>query len=144
MQIISSKEKKKQDVDLAIKNALKLFTPDAMMEVSNQKNDEITRVTSYPMKKYFFRLRALPYTKVEISFYNIAYIGKFLKGEDGKYYATATIFQEFKGFKGGEIVYKDKQAKQINIVMEYTYDDFYNEWQWTVLLDDIKVIDKTG
>ena len=79
-----------------------------------------------------------------IIFYNIAYIGKFIKGIDGKYYATATIFQEFKGFYGDNIAYTDKQAKQINIVLENNYDEFYNEFQWTILLDDIKCSDLTN
>jgi hypothetical protein len=66
-----------------------------------------------------------------------------MKGGDGKYFATATIYQEFKGFNGDNIIYVDKQTKQISIMLEYVYDEFYKMWQWIILLDDIQSINTT-
>jgi len=142
LKIISSKLSASKDKDDAGESALKLFIPNAKIDITYKKNNVILRNTSYPIGDYFSRLRALTYAKVEITFFSLSYVGKFTKGKDGKYYASATIFQEFTGFViEGKIKYTDKQMKTIDLIMEYKYDQFYDEWQWTVLLGDIKAID---
>jgi hypothetical protein len=93
--VIGSKETSKDKVDRAFKGVAKLFMPDAKMEVTKIKNGEKKSFT-FPIMTYFSRLRNLPYTNVEINFYDMVYVSDFQLGDDGNYHATAIIFQEFK------------------------------------------------
>ncbi len=124
----------------AIESGLKLFIPDAKMQVSIQKGNKIK---TYLIEDYFYRLMSLPYTNVEINFYDLAYISNFYQGEDGAYHATATIFQEFKGYYGDEVAYTDRTVKTIDIILEYTEDEFFNIKRWIVKLGNIKVTETT-
>lgn len=133
---IGDKQTDREIANSAIQAAVKLFHEGALIEVSNKNSN---KVTSYmPVEKYFRALRALPYSKVEITFYNVAYISSFQKGPDGKYYATAVIFQEFRGYFKEKLSYVDKTTKQINIVLSQTENPFGGK-MWSILLDDIKV-----
>jgi len=138
IKVIGSKAEADENRDLAIEAALKLFIDDAIMQVSSARSKSIR---TYPMSNYFYRLKALKYDRVEITYYDIAYIGDFIHGADGKYYATATIYQKFKGWSGDNIVYEDETVKKINIVLEYTENQFYREKQWLVRLGDIEVLE---
>ncbi|MBE9468627.1 MAG: hypothetical protein IMY72_09975 [Bacteroidetes bacterium] len=135
---IGSKDEQMEKKNLAEKEALKLFYKGAQMEttklLANGENKKITR----PMAKYLARLKSLPYTRVVIKFYDIAYVSDFTKGPDGKYYSTATIIQEFTGFTGDNIAYKDVTKKEIEIVIDLVEDTFYNEKSWKLFLGDIK------
>jgi hypothetical protein len=90
------------------------------------------------MEKYLARLKSLPFTRVVIKFYDIAYISDFTKGPDGKYYSTATIIQEFTGFKDDNIVYTDVTKKDIEIIIDIVEDKFFKEKRWKIYLGDIK------
>ncbi len=129
----SSIKKKK-----SIETALKLFIPDAKMQVSSLRNGRVS-VNTFPMETYFMRLKSLPYSKVKISFYDLAYISDFQKGADGKYYATAFIFQKFEGFYGDNLSYEDKTQKTIDITLELREDPFFKKKRWVILLGDVKV-----
>ena len=137
--IVGNKDKPDHDRDKAIKSALKLFIPNAVMEVSKLYPNSKTRVSSYGIDKYFARLKSLTYRQVNIRFYNLAYLSNFQKGNDGKYYATATIFQEFRGitFDGRE--YVDRTTKTITVVLSYEEDEFFKIKRWIVKLGDIKI-----
>ena len=93
--------------NLAEREALKLFYAGATMEISTAMPDGSVKKAARPMEKYLARLKSLPYTKVEIKFYDIAYVSEFTKGPDGRYYSTATVIQEFTGFSGDNIIYSD-------------------------------------
>lgn len=136
--IIGSKSQAEDNRNKAINAALKLFIPDAKMQVSVLKSRKTT-VNTYSMRTYLYRLKSLPYSKVEITFYDLAYISDFQPGADGKYYATAVIFQEFKGFTGDNISYTDSTKKTIDVVVELREDPFFKVKRWTILLGDIKV-----
>jgi hypothetical protein len=118
--IIADKDQPQEKRNLAEREALKLFYKGAIME------------------NYLFRLKTLPYTRVEIKYYDIAYITDFIKGPNSRYYAVATIFQEFTGFVGDNIAYTDVTQKEIEIVVEQVEDKFYNEKRWKVFLGNIK------
>jgi hypothetical protein len=90
------------------------------------------------MEKYLARLKSLPYTKVVIKFYDIAYIRDFTKGADGKYYSTATIIQEFNGFSNDDMIYSDITKKDIEIIIDIVEDTFFQEKRWKIYLGDIK------
>jgi len=135
---IGNKDEPMDRRNLAEKEALKLFYAGAEMEISSIRPDGSIRKIARPMEKYLARLKALPYTKVEIRFYDIAYVSEFTKGPDGRYYSVATVIQEFTGFKGDNIVYTDVTKKEIEIIIDMVEDPFFNQKSWKIFLGDIK------
>jgi hypothetical protein len=136
--VIADKEQPQEKRNLAEREALKLFYKGAMMEVSYMNKEGDTEIRTRTMENYLYRLKTLPYTRVDIKYYDIAYITDFIKGPDSRYYAVATIFQEFTGFVGDNIAYTDITQKEIEIVVEQVEDKFYNEKRWKILLGNIK------
>lgn len=135
---ISDKNEAAERRNLAEKEALKLFFTGAEMEISSIKaNDEVVKI-GRPIPKYLARLKSLPYTRVVISFYDIAYVSSFDRGPDGRYYSVATIIQEFTGFNGDNIVYSDVTEKQIEIIIDLVEDPFFKHKSWKIFLGDIK------
>jgi hypothetical protein len=135
---LGSKDQPAEKRDMAEKEAIKLFYKGAQMEISMVMADGSAQKVMRPMEKYLARLKSLPYTKVVIKFYDIAYISEFTKGPDGKYYSTATIIQEFTGFNDDNIVYTDVTKKDIEIIIDLVEDKFFNEKRWKIFLGDIK------
>jgi len=135
---LGSKDEPAEKRNMAEKEAIKLFYKGAQMEISILAADGSTHKVMRSMEKYLARLKSLPYTKVVIKFYDIAYISEFTKGPDGKYYSTATIIQEFSGFNEDNIVYTDVTKKDIEIIIDLVEDKFFNEKRWKIFLGDIK------
>jgi len=136
--IIGDKAQPSSKRNLAEKEALKLFFKGAIMETSTIKSDGSIKKKQRPMAEYLYRLKTLPYLKVIIKFYDICYVTEFTRGEDGNYYATATIFQEFTGFNGDKIAYHDITKKEISIIINLIEDEFFNEKRWKLFLGDVK------
>lgn len=135
---IGDKQEPADRRNLAEREALKLFYAGATMEISTAMPDGSVRKVARPMEKYLARLKSLPYTKVEIKFYDIAYVSEFTKGPDGRYYSTATVIQEFTGFSGDNIIYSDVTKKEIEIIIDLVEDPFFNQKSWKLFLGDIK------
>jgi len=135
---LGSKSEPAEKRNMAEKEALKLFYEGAQMEISMLMPDGTTQKVNRPMEKYLARLKSLPYTKVVIKFYDIAYVSEFTKGPDGKYYSTATIIQEFTGYTADEVVYKDITKKEVEIIIDLVEDKFFKEKRWKIFLGDIK------
>ncbi len=136
--ILGDKEQPQDKRNMAEREALKLFYKGAMMEVSYIDKTGKSTIKSRTMENYLYRLKTLPYTRVVINYYDIAYITDFIKGPDNRYYAVATIFQEFTGFVGDNIKYADITQKEIEIIVEQIEDKFYNEKRWKIFLGNIK------
>ncbi len=135
---IGSKDEPMDKRNLAEREALKLFFAGAQIEISSiDQNGETVKVPR-PIQKYLARLKSLPYTKVVIKFYDIAYVSEFTKGPDGKYYSVATIIQEFTGFNGDNIIYTDVTKKEVEIIIDLVEDQFFHEKSWKIFLGDIK------
>ena len=135
---LGSKDEPAEKRNMAEKEAIKLFYKGSQMEISMVQADGTTLKVNRPMEKYLARLKSLPYTKVVIKFYDIAYISNFTKGPDGKYYSTATIIQEFTGFNDDKLVYTDVTKKEVEIIIDLIEDKFFNEKRWKIFLGDIK------
>ena len=135
---LGSKDEPAEKRNMAEKEALKLFYTGAQMEISMVMPDGSAQKVNRPMEKYLSRLKSLPYTKVVIKFYDIAYVSEFTKGPDGKYYSTATIIQEFTGYTADNVVYKDITKKEVEIIIDLVQDKFFNEKRWKIFLGDIK------
>jgi hypothetical protein len=135
---LGNKDEPAEKRNMAEKEAIKLFYKGSQMEISMIQADGSVQKINRPMEKYLARLKSLPYTKVVIKFYDIAYISNFTKGPDGKYYSTATIIQEFTGFNDDKVVYTDITKKDIEIIIDLVEDKFFNEKRWKIFLGDIK------
>ena len=135
---IGSKDEPMDKRNLAEREALKLFFAGAQIEISAIDANGATVKVARPIQKYLARLKSLPYTKVVIKFYDIAYVSEFTKGPDGKYYSVATIIQEFTGFNGDNIVYTDVTKKEVEIIIDLVEDPFFHEKSWKIFLGDIK------
>ncbi len=135
---LGSKDQPAEKRNMAEKEALKLFYEGAQMEISVIMPDGTTQKVNRPMEKYLARLKSLPYTRVVIKFYDIAYVSEFTKGPDGKYYSTATIIQEFTGYTADDVVYKDITKKEVEIIIDLVEDKFFKEKRWKIFLGDIK------
>ena len=71
---LGSKDEPAEKRNMAEKEALKLFYKGAQMEISVIQADGTVQKVNRPMEKYLARLKSLPYTKVIIKFYDIAFI----------------------------------------------------------------------
>jgi hypothetical protein len=135
---IGNKDEPAEKRNMAEREALKLFYKGAEMEISTALPDGTIQKVNRPMEKYLARLKSLPYTRVIIKFYDIAYVSEFTKGPDGKYYSTATIIQEFTGFSNDDIIYTDVTKKEVEIIVDLVEDTFFKEKRWKIFLGDIK------
>lgn len=135
---IGSKDQPAERRNMAEKEALKLFFKGAEMQTSVILPNDSVVIQVRTMEKYLARLKSLPYTAVVIKFYDLVYISSFVKGPDGRYYSSATVIQEFTGFTGDNLVYKDVTKKEIEIVIDLVEDKFFNEKKWKVFLGNIK------
>lgn len=135
---LGSKNEPDEKRNMAEKEALKLFYQGAQMEISTSMPDGSVQKINRPMAKYLARLKSLPYTRVVIKFYDIAYVSNFTKGPDGKYYSTATIIQEFTGYTKDDIAYRDVTKKEVEIIIDLVEDKFFQEKRWKIFLGDIK------
>ena len=138
IKILANKSESRERKNLAEREALKLFYPGAIIESTFTGDQGKKETSTRPIKEYLYRLKILPYTKVQIDFYDIAYVTTFTKAPDGKYYGTATIFQEMKGFDGDNMVYTNTTKKEIEVILENIEDEFYGERRWKIFLGDIK------
>ncbi len=135
MKIIADKTQSRDRRNLAELEALKLFYEGAVIEITSADKSQVTKRT---IKEYLYRLKILPYAQVNIDYYDVAYVTTFKKGPDGKYYATATIFQKITGFDNERMVYSRHLKKEIEVVLENVVDEFYGESRWKIFLGDIK------
>lgn len=127
--------------NLAEREALKLFYSGAQIEISHRDEAGNISKISRDIKQYLARLKSLPYTRVVIKFYEIAYISDFTRGPDGKYYSVATLLQEFTGFTGDNIAYSDITKKEVEIIVDLVEDPFFKEKSWRIFLGDIRAVE---
>ena len=110
--IITNKSLSIEERREAVEQARGLFFEGAKMQVTG-RNNSTKRV---PIGAYLNSLLSLnQYDKVEVTNYDVATVSKFEKGKDGNYYATATYFQKFEGFKDGKAIYGDRTRKDISV-----------------------------
>lgn len=136
--ILVNKQESRDRRNLAEREALKLFYPGAVIETSIKSNNGDTEKTIHEIREYLYKLKVLPYTEVNIDFYDIAYVTQFTKAPDGKYYGTATIFEKFTGFDGENMKYSSTIKKEIEVILENVEDEFYGEKRWKIFLGDIE------
>ena len=136
------------------KSALKLFIgegesytdPDGQkregvcMQVSSIKNGKEVKNRRF-LKQYLDNLIKLPYASVKLTKADTYRISNIYKVGD-HYEATATIFQRFEGYVGGDNkkVYRDVTQKNIKVYV-IPENDYVLGQHWSVRLGDIEVVE---
>jgi len=130
-----------------IGNALALFAdPDEnTIEVSVVGNTADVRSES--IRAYLNNLLKLSYARVDITWYDFK-ITHFVKGADGNYYATATVFQKFSATNGNTEVKQSrrdlvKKEIQVELIKQEAYNGAQRFARWEIKLGDIKIVQKT-
>ena len=136
---------RKQAIDsLALDRAEELFAPDAEMGVSSVNTNE---VAYYKIRRYFERLMALNYDRVNISWYDIHYISDLERQPDGRYVGVITIYQRFEGTsQEAGLNYRDTTKKDITIYVEKKQTQISGRTIefWDVLLGDVRVTETSA
>lgn len=111
--------------------------PAATMEISSLKTNQKRRL---PIKRYLNNLLHLPYSQVDITQAETYHVSD-LKQEGDHYVATATIFQEFVGYRmidGRRVpAYRDVTKKVITIYLMMEED--INGRRWVVRFGNVSV-----
>jgi hypothetical protein len=136
--IIGDKKTPFSEANRVIDRAMELFMEGSEIGVSSLARE---KVTYYPIRKYFERLMALNYQKVNISWFNIQYVSDLEKQPDGKYVGIITIFQKFEGVTKEGLKYIDTTKKDITIYVERKQQQIGGRLigYWDVMLGDIRV-----
>jgi hypothetical protein len=136
--VIADKKRTEYDRNSALQNAVALFIPEAKMQVTSLRGSQ-TSVSTLAMSRYFARLKALTYKEVTIEYYDLCVVSDFVLGTDGRYHATATIYQKFTGVTAEGARYVDKTVKIVDIILEWAEDPFFKDKRWMIKFGDIKV-----
>jgi len=141
--IIGNKKTPFSEAQRVMDRAEELFAPDSEMGVSSLNKKE---VTYYKVRKYFERLMALNYDRVNISWYDIHYISDLERQPDGRYVGVVTIYQRFEGVSDDGMKYKDTTKKDITIYVERKKTQIQGRTIefWDVLLGDIRVTETSA
>lgn len=137
--IIGSKETQFSEANRVMDRAEELFAPGSEMGVSSINSNEIAY---YKVRRYFERLMALNYDRVNITWYDIQYISDLERQPDGRYVGVVTIYQRFEGtsLETG-MNYKDTTKKDITIYVEKKQTQIAGRTIefWDVMLGDVRV-----
>ncbi|MFC4872654.1 hypothetical protein [Negadavirga shengliensis] len=142
--IIGSKETQFSEATRVMDRAEELFAPDAEMGVSSLNTNEIAY---YKIRRYFERLMALNYDRVNISWYDIHYISDLERQPDGRYVGVITIYQRFEGTsQEAGLNYRDTTKKDITIYVEKKQTQISGRTIefWDVLLGDVRVTETSA
>ncbi len=142
IKVIGDKSKAEDVKIKSIDLAVKLFVDeDQTVQVSSRNN---TDINAYRIRRYLNNLRVLDYRRVEIEWYDVLYIRDFKKGMNGKYYATITVFQKFKGYDAeGFLVYEDITQKDVEVIIDSVVMRIGEKEieEWDVKLRNIQVVE---
>jgi hypothetical protein len=136
--IVGDKNTAFNESNRVIERASELFAPDSKIGVSSLNSKDIKY---YTVRKYFERLMALNYNKVNIQWYDIQYISDLELQPDGKYVGVITIYQKFEGSDMEGMKYRDVTKKDITIYVEKKKTQISGRMIefWDVLLGDMRV-----
>ncbi len=141
--IIGNKETPFSEAQRVMDRAEELFADDSEIGVSSLTTQEINY---YAIRRYFERLMALNYDRVNIRWYDIHYISDLERQPDGRYVGVVTIYQRFEGESDDGLSYKDTTKKDITIYVERKKTQIQGRIIefWDVLLGDIRVTETTA
>ncbi|MDP4655861.1 MAG: hypothetical protein NWS90_01735 [Algoriphagus sp.] len=142
--IIGNKETQFSEANRVMDRAEELFATGAEMGVSSINTNEIAY---YKVRRYFERLMALNYDKVNITWYDIQYVSDLERQPDGRYVGVITVYQRFEGtsIETG-MNYKDTTKKDITIYVEKKQTQIAGRTIefWDVMLGDVRVTETSA
>ena len=142
--IIGNKETQFSEANRVMDRAEELFAAGAEMGVSSINTQEIAY---YKVRRYFERLMALNYDKVNITWYDIQYVSDLERQPDGRYVGVITVYQRFEGtsIETG-MNYKDTTKQDITIYVEKKQTQIAGRTIefWDVMLGDIRVTETSA
>ena len=142
--IIGNKETQFSEANRVMDRAEELFATGAEMGVSSSNTNEIAY---YKVRRYFERLMALNYDKVNITWYDIQYVSDLERQPDGRYVGVITVYQRFEGtsIETG-MNYKDTTKKDITIYVEKKQTQIAGRTIefWDVMLGDVRVTETSA
>lgn len=140
--IIGNKDTPFSEANRVIDRATELFAEDSEMGVSSLSGNDIQY---YVVRKYFERLMALNYDRVEIKWFDIQYVSDLERQPDGRYVGVITIYQRFEGTSADGLQYKDTTKKDITVYVERKETQIGGRLIefWDVLLGDVRVSETT-
>ncbi|HSJ66332.1 MAG TPA: hypothetical protein VK921_01600 [Anditalea sp.] len=142
--IIGSKETQFSEANRVMDRAEELFAPAAEMGVSSINTKD---VAYYKVRRYFERLMALNYDRVNISWYDIHYISDLERQPDGRFVGVVTVYQRFEGTsQEAGLNYRDTTKKDITIYVERKSTQVAGRTIefWDVMLGDIRVTETSA
>ena len=142
--IIANKETQFSEANRVMDRAEELFAAGAEMGVSSINTKDIAY---YKVRRYFERLMALNYDKVNITWYDIQYVSDLERQPDGRYVGVITVYQRFEGtsIETG-MNYKDTTKKDITIYVEKKQTQIAGRTIefWDVMLGDVRVTETSA
>lgn len=139
LDIIADKNTPAREKDRAIEQAVKLFLPDASIEVTSANRPGSRRLG---VAEYLNRLKLIPYQSVDIEWTEIHYVKELTKAADGNYYGLITGQQTFVGYGAdGQPAYSDVTRKNVKVKLQaFSKEvDGQEEIGWEVLLGNINL-----
>ncbi|WP_118973855.1 hypothetical protein [Taibaiella koreensis] len=123
----------------AIESALSLFiNENVLIEVSSKTTGE---TEPKKVRTYLKDMVALRYSKVELSWSKLQYVGKLEMQPDSTLRGFVEFEQRFSGFLDQKIVYSDVTRKRVEVVLKLMKVKEGGDYRllWDVLLSDIGV-----
>ncbi len=139
---VSDKSLSREVRDEAVNTTVRYFVDETkVFQVSSVNRPG---VSSIPVRKYMNRLIILPYSRVEIEWFETRWVSNFRQAPDGKYFGTVRVYQVFKGYgPEGKLSYTDKTSKDIEVVLEIVDMDLGGNSREVVdvKLGDVRVVE---
>ncbi len=139
LNIVADKKRSPSEKSEAIKNALKLFSPGANIEVTSKNRNTSRKV---PVETYLKNLSNLNYSSVSIEYANLKFVSEFTQADDGNYYGIVSGEQSFMGYGStGQATYSDVVTKNYKVKLE-SYQkavDGLEQTKWKVLFGDVTI-----
>ena len=135
---VASQNTTAPDADAATESAIALFD-------SEERSVEVSSLSGQSkllkVRKYFQKLRMLPYDKITIEWADLQYTSDFRLGVDGNYHGYIIFRQRFVAENDMQVVYKDLTTKKTEVVLKSYSKNIEGQAieNWDVFLGDIRV-----
>ena len=139
--VVADKTVESGQKDKAISEILKMFKPDATIQVSSTTPGRPP--ATLRMQDYLRRLKLLPYTSVSIEWTDVQFVQELTQRDDGNYYGKIRGEQLYSGLnqKTG-LQYSDVTEKDVDVLLTpyKKQTEGQNQRKWAVLLGNVGVV----
>ncbi|MBO0933272.1 hypothetical protein [Fibrella aquatilis] len=139
--IVADKTVESGQKDKAIAAIMKLFKPDAVIQVSSVVRGG--QPSAYRLKDYLIRLKLLPYKSVTLEWTDVQYVQDLTQKADGNYYGKIRGEQRFTGLsQTDETQYSDVTQKDVDVMLTPYRKQKEGEAlpKWAILLGNVGIV----